>query len=254
MSSLSDLSQFSEIVSRWSYLSVPTGVLIASLVGSSHCAAMCGPVAITVNNKIGYLPLYHVGRLLSYLSLGVLAGLLGEKFLSSNYPLISTASLILLSLFLVYTGINLLRGKHLELVPGRFVTSLLAVPARWSLGQTKPLAAFTLGIVNGFIPCGWVYIFVIGALAAKTPLFGGIILFIFWIGTVPALSLIPVIYKRSMKVAPRKLNAAAGMILILAGLVNFAFHMIPSDKTGHNNSVCSIISGASESDRVHFGK
>lgn len=233
---------------------MPASVLIASLVGSSHCAAMCGPIAITVNNKIGYLPLYHVGRLLSYLSLGMLAGLLGEKFLSNNYPFISTLSLVLLSLFLVYTGVNLVRGKQVELIPGRFVTSLLAVPARWSLAQTRSLAALTLGLVNGFIPCGWVYIFVIGAVAAKTPLYGGAVLFIFWLGTVPALSFIPFAYKKSMRVAPKKLSMVAGMILILVGLANFAFHMIPSDKIDHSNSVCRVAGGVSESNTVHISK
>lgn len=233
---------------------MPVGVFIASLAGSSHCVAMCGPIAVTVNNKIGYLSLYHVGRLFSYLSLGVLAGLLGEKFLSNNYPLISTVSLILLSLFLIYTGYNLVRGKHLELIPGRFVTSLLTVPARWSLAQKRPVAAFTLGLVNGFIPCGWVYIFVIGALAAKAPLFGALMLFIFWLGTVPALSFIPVIYKRSMNIAPRKLSVIAGVILILVGLANFALHMIPSEKMDHGNSICSVTSGVSRSDPAHGNK
>jgi sulfite exporter TauE/SafE len=247
---LSDLSQFSEIISQWSYLSVPAGVFIASIVGSTHCAAMCGPIAINVHNKIGYLSLYHVGRLLSYLALGTLAGLIGERFLSDNYPFISTMSLILLSLFLIYTGVNLLRGKQPELIPGRFVTSVLAVPARWSLGQTRPLAAFTLGIVNGFIPCGWLYIFVIGALAAKTPLFGGVILFVFWLGTVPALSLLPLMYKKSMKFAPRKLSVAAGMILILVGLANFAIHMRHSDKISQGNAVCSV----SQSNSVRTSK
>ena len=247
---MSDLSQFSEIISRWSYISVPAGVLIASIVGSTHCAAMCGPIAISVHNKIGYLPLYHVGRLLSYLVLGTLAGLIGERFLSDKYPFISTMSIILLSLFLIYTGVNLLRGKQPVLIPGRFVTSVLAVPARWSLDQTRPLAAFTLGIVNGFIPCGWLYIFVIGALAAKTPLFGGVILFIFWLGTVPVLSFLPIIYKKSMKFAPKKLSVAAGIILVLVGLANFAIHMTHSDKISHGNAVCS----ATQSSSVRTGR
>ncbi|MGH7892617.1 MAG: sulfite exporter TauE/SafE family protein, partial [Thermodesulfobacteriota bacterium] len=77
-------------------------MFIASLAGSSHCAVMCGPIAVTVHSRIGYLPLYHLGRLASYLSLGVLAGLLGEKFLSQNYPIVSRVSLIMLSLFLIY--------------------------------------------------------------------------------------------------------------------------------------------------------
>ena len=220
---------------------MPVGVFIASLVGSSHCAAMCGPIAITVHSRIGYLPLYHLGRLASYLSLGVLAGLLGEKFLSNNYPLISRASLILLSFFLIYAGSNLVRGRRLELIPDRFVTSLLTIPARWSLTQKKPLAALTLGLVNGFIPCGWVYIFVIGSVATKNPLYGGAVLLIFWLGTVPALSFLPFFYKRSIGLAPRKLSIIAGIILILVGLANFAIHMIPLRGTVHGNAVCSAV-------------
>lgn len=244
---MSDLSQFSEAISRWSYLSVPAGVFIASLAGSSHCAVMCGPIAVTVHSRIGYLPLYHLGRLASYLSLGVLAGLLGETFLSQNYPFISRASIIMLSLFLVYTGYNLMRGKHLELVPARLVTSLLTGPARFALTQKKPLASFTLGLVNGFVPCGWVYIFVIGAVAVKNPLYGGVMLFIFWLGTVPALSFFPIIYKKSVGIAPRKVTLIAGIILITAGLANFAFHMIPSRETDHSTSICAAGGGESES-------
>ena len=244
---MSDLSQFSEAISRWSYLSVPAGVFIASLAGSTHCAVMCGPIAVTVHSRIGYLPLYHLGRLASYLSLGVLAGLLGEKFLSNNYPIVSKVSLIMLSLFLIYTGYNLTRGKHLELVPARLITSLLTGPARWSLTQKKPLASFTLGLVNGFVPCGWVYIFVIGAVAVKNPLYGGVMLFIFWLGTIPALSLFPIIYKKSISIAPRKVTLIAGIILISAGLANFAIHMVPSRVIDHSSSICAAGGGVSES-------
>ena len=215
-------------------------MFIASLAGSSHCAVMCGPVAVTVHSRIGYLPLYHLGRLASYLSLGALAGLLGEKFLSDNYPAVSKLSLILLSLFLVYAGYNLIRGKRLELIPGRLMTSILKIPARFALTQKKPIAALTLGAVNGFVPCGWVYIFVIGAVAVKNPLYGGVLLFIFWLGTIPALSFFPFLYKKSAGIAPRKVTVAAGIILIAAGLVNFGFHMMPSRHANHGSSVCAV--------------
>jgi sulfite exporter TauE/SafE len=208
---------------------------------------MCGPVAVTVHSRIGYLPLYHLGRLASYLSLGVLGGLLGEKFLSQNYPIVSRVSFIMLSLFLIYTGYNLIRGKHLELVPARFITSLLTGPARFALTQKKPLASFTLGLVNGFVPCGWVYIFVIGAVAVKNPLYGGVMLFIFWLGTIPALSLFPIIYKKSIGIAPRKVTLIAGIILISAGLANFAVHMVPSRGIDHGSSICAAGGGVSES-------
>jgi hypothetical protein len=215
---------------------------------------MCGPVAVTVHSRIGYLPLYHLGRLASYLTLGVLAGLLGEKFLSQNYPIVSRVSLIMLSLFLIYTGYNLTRGKHLELIPARLITSLLTRPARFALTQKKPLASFTLGLVNGFVPCGWVYIFVIGAVAVKNPLYGGVMLFIFWLGTIPALSLFPIIYKKSIGIAPRKVTLIAGIILISAGLANFAVHMAPSRGIDHGSSICAAGGGVSASGSSRGGE
>ena len=229
---MSDPSPFDLILKDWSYLSIPLGVFVASILGSTHCASMCGPIAITVNNSGGYMPLYHIGRLLSYLMLGALAGLLGEAFLSGNFGIISTASVILISVFFIYTGYRLIRGKPLDLIPSRLISSLLSKPAKWSFAQGKALRSLTIGIVNGFLPCGWVYIFVVGAVATKSPLYGAAILFIFWIGTVPMLSALPFVYKKTIGRGSRKLVVAAGIVLILVGIANVAIHVVPG---GHSN-------------------
>jgi len=226
---LSDLSQFEELLRQWSFLSIPVAVFVASILGSTHCITMCGPIAITVNNSSGFMSLYHLGRLLSYLVLGILAGLVGETFLSNNIPLVSTISIILISIFFIYTGYKLVRGKPLEFLPGKTISKLMSKPAKWSLTQSKEVKSLTIGIVNGFLPCGWVYIFVIGAVATKSPLYSAVILFIFWLGTLPALSAFPFIYKKAIKRAPRKLAVAAGILLITIGLANITFHLLPSN-------------------------
>jgi len=233
---LSDLSQFEEVLRQWSFLSIPLAVLVASILGSTHCITMCGPIAITVNNSSGYMSLYHIGRLISYLILGILAGLLGETFLSNNSPLISTISIALISIFLIYTGYKLVVGKPLEFLPSKTISSLISKPAKWSLSQSRPVKSLTLGIVNGFLPCGWVYIFVIGAVATKSPLYSAGILFIFWLGTVPALSAFPYIYKKTFKRAPRRLAIAAGILLIIVGLANITIHLLPNNNH-HNHHV-----------------
>jgi len=233
---LSDPAQFNELIAKWSFVSVPLGVFIASLLGSTHCASMCGPVAAMVHGRNGYLPLYHIGRLVSYLTLGALAGLLGETVLSRSLPVVSTVSLAAVSLFLVYTGWRLVRGKSLDVIPGRLVSSVLRYPARWSLTQRKPVASLTMGIVNGFVPCGWVYIFVIGAAAAKSPLYGAALLFVFWLGTLPALTALSYAYKKGVSMVPVKAGMVAGMILIAVGLFNFAAHIVPSEGGRHVHS------------------
>ena len=230
---MSDLSQFEELLRQWSLLSIPLAVFIASIVGSTHCVTMCGPIAITVNNSSGYMTLYHIGRLISYLILGIVAGLLGETFLSNNFPIISTISIILISIFFIYTGYKLIVGKPLEFLPSKMISQLISKPTKWSLAQSRPVKSLTLGVVNGFLPCGWVYIFVIGAVATKNPLYSAAILFIFWLGTVPALSAFPYIYKKTLKRAPKKLAIAAGVLLIVVGLANITLHLVSSER--HHN-------------------
>lgn len=236
---MSDLSQFEEVIRQWSFLSIPLAVFVASILGSTHCVTMCGPIAITVNNASGYMTLYHIGRLISYLILGMLAGLLGETFLSANFPIVSTISIGLISVFFIYTGYKLIMGKPLEFLPTKTIASLISQPAKWSLSQKMPVKSLTLGVINGFLPCGWVYMFVIGAVATKSPLYSAVILFIFWLGTVPALSAFPYIYKKTFKKSPRKLATLAGVILIIIGLANITFHLFPTEKT-HRHHVQMI--------------
>ena len=124
-------------------------------------------------------------------------------------------------------------GKPLEFLPSKTIAYLMSKPAKWSLSQSRVVKSLTIGIVNGFLPCGWVYIFVIGAVATKSPLYSAVILFIFWLGTVPALSALPYIYKKTLNRAPKKLAIAAGILLIVVGLANITLHLVPNHK--HHN-------------------
>ncbi len=236
---MSDLSQFEEIIRQWSFLSIPLAVFVASILGSTHCVTMCGPIAITINNSSGYMRLYHIGRLISYLALGIIAGLLGETFLSNNAPIISTISIILISTFFIYTGYRLVMGKPLEFLPARTISYLISKPTKWSMSQNRPVKSLALGVVNGFLPCGWVYIFVIGAVATKNPLYSAAILFIFWLGTLPALSAFPYLYKKTLSRAPKRLAILAGIVLIVIGLANLTIHFTHS-VTHQNHSVHAV--------------
>lgn len=226
---MSDPSQFEFLINHWSFLSIPIAVFMASILGSSHCVSMCGPIAITVNNDNGYLGLYHFGRLLSYLLLGILAGFLGEAFLSSKYPLIAGFAVLIMSFFFILSGLRLIRQKPMDLIFSRKISNLLFIPFRWSLKQKPMLRSLAIGIVNGFLPCGWVYIFVLGAIATKDAIYGGFLLAIFWLGTVPALTVFPFFYKKTFARFPRTMNQVAGIVLILIGISVIAIHILPGN-------------------------
>ena len=89
-------------------------LFLAGLLGSPHCAGMCGGfVALYSSNaKTSMIPhvLYNAGRLISYTILGAIAALLAQKVdsLSNHLAGIQQVSLWLVALFLLAYGISLL--------------------------------------------------------------------------------------------------------------------------------------------------
>lgn len=238
-----DLNQFNLLIANWSHLSIPIAVLVASVLGSSHCVSMCSPIAIIVKNRNGYLSLYHLGRLLSYIILGALAGLIGKRFLSDNHSIISLFSITLISIFMVLTGLKLVRMKSIDWNFLKRFTPFLYAPMKWALKQKPVLKSLTIGFVNGFIPCGWLYIFVVGAIATKNPFYGAFLITLFWIGTIPALTFFSIITNKVIFRLPINLHRVAGLVLIITGLTTIFIHAFPSHdfkNSSHHNSVSII--------------
>ncbi len=231
---MSDLEVFNNIVGNYGTYSIPLAILIASLMGSMHCVSMCSPIAIVVKNRNGNLFLYHTGRLLSYLVLGILAGFLGDRFLNNGYHYVTVFSVIALSFFLIYSGYRILweRNFHWELPSG--VKAVIYLPMKWAFKRNRYVMSTAVGVVNGFIPCGWVYLFVIGSVAAADPLSGALLISFFWLGTVPALTVFPVFSDKLMGRFPVKAYKLAGVLLILTGIFNLGYHFIPGT---HGNGI-----------------
>ena len=91
--------------------------------------------------------------------------------------------------------------------------------------------------MNGLLPCGWVYVFMLGSVATKDPLYGTILLAVFWLGTVPALTVFPIFYKKIFDRFPKKLNQIAVVTLVIVGLANvvliIALHIMPAITSIH---------------------
>lgn len=238
---MSDLEIFNDIVGNYGTYSIPLAVLIASLMGSMHCVSMCSPIAIIVKNRKGNLFLYHTGRLLSYIVLGILAGFLGDSFLNNGYHYITVFSVIALSFFLIYSGYRILGKKNFHWELPSWITSILYIPMKWAFKRNRYVMSMVVGIVNGFIPCGWVYLFVIGAVAIADPYYGALLISFFWLGTVPALTVFSVFSDKLIGSFPGKAYKIAGVVLILTGIFNIGYHFIPGTHghrmTHHNQTI-----------------
>ena len=207
-------------------LALPT--FIASLLGSPHCAGMCGPFVCFYNGAdaagrrwVTHLA-YNGGRLLSYLALGVMAGLLGSQLdqVGQLAGVSRLAALLGGTLMVVWGGVALLRAWGIR-VPGVAIGS--GGPARWMaarLGHHPPvLRAALLGSMTTLLPCGWLYAFV--ALAAGTGSVAAalVVMLSFWLGTLPMLATVGVAAQHTLGPLRRHLPAMTAALVLVIGLL-----------------------------------
>jgi hypothetical protein len=214
------------VLSEWSTFQVftwlvPLSVLVASLVGSLHCASMCGPLILNVASDRRRLMAYHSGRGAAYILAGSLAGGFGQGVLdASRFPWLSQLSLAFIATTLLYMGARTLlgRGFHLRM-PGPVDRLSRRLWQALRLAELPPWAtALLTGVLTIFLPCGHLYGFLVGAMATGHWWAGAIFMAAFWLGTLPALafgaSWIRKLLRPGLSQAPR----VTGLILIAAGL------------------------------------
>ncbi len=179
-------------------ISILSIMTIAFLGSFGHCVGMCGGIVMAYSStKIGNewsktkQTLAHIsysfGRVLTYTMLGALFGFLGGVIAFSN---ITNGLLLLLAgTFMVLTGLSLIgKIKFLTVIEHSVSKSSWYQASFRSLLHSGTLFSFfLLGMLNGLLPCGFVYFFAITAASTADPFWGGVVMFIFGISTIPAL-------------------------------------------------------------------
>lgn len=174
-----------------------TGVFAASVVGSVHCLAMCGPLtALHGGPRSLRLALTHsLGRLVTYVVLGAAAGALGGALdLAGRLGEVQRAATLAAGLLVVAMGVAVAvrarKGDGPLFATARkqngdgplFATALV------KLGRMRPARkAAIVGMLTGLLPCGWLWAFVITAGGTASAVTGALVMFAFWLGTVPAM-------------------------------------------------------------------
>jgi sulfite exporter TauE/SafE len=163
---------------------------VMGLAGSLHCIGMCGPLALSLpishNNNLSRISgglIYNSGRIASYTLLGLGFGTIGDLIISPAWQ--NSLSIALGSVILVYL---LIPKKYFHFTP----TTVLGKPfmrLRQLLGklfQSRKLSSlFFIGVLNGFLPCGLVYLALSSSIISASPLSGSAFMFVFGTGTLP---------------------------------------------------------------------
>ena len=168
--------------------------LILGFFGSLHCLGMCGPIAFmlpldrsSTTKKLTQLSIYHFGRMLSYGLLGLLFGFIGKGLYL--FGIQQTLSVIIGAVMIVLV---LLPSKHLKRysVAKPIYALLSKVKSRLGNELKKRTADtfLTIGFLNGFLPCGLVYMALLGAIALASPWEGALYMVLFGLGTVPLMT------------------------------------------------------------------
>lgn len=172
-------------------ISILAGLGIGFL-GSFHCVGMCGPIALVlpVNHfakwgKIAGILFYNLGRAMTYASLGLLFGFLGNQFrLWGLQQFVSIAAGIFILLFILSNFSFAAHIKWLAVVNQHVQKGL----GRLLKKSDRPASLFPIGLLNGLLPCGLVYVAIAAALATADTLQGVLLMFAFGIGTMPVMA------------------------------------------------------------------
>jgi hypothetical protein len=204
---------------------------LIGLVGSAHCAGMCGPIALALPlrsdnwfRRIAGGLTYNSGRILTYMLLGALFGLLGKGLHMAGFQL--WASVIVGALMIAFVVVPLLFRQlpSVNTIFEGYSARLMGGFRRLFRNSSYP-SLFGIGLLNGILPCGLVYVAVAGAINTSGVLEGMMYMALFGIGTVPvmlAVSLAGTMISLKLRVFINKLSpyviVLLGVLIIMRGL------------------------------------
>ncbi len=165
---------------------------LLGLAGSLHCVGMCGPLTLalpiarsTRNTMWAIGSIFHLGRILTYVLLGVIFGLLGQVIevagFQKYFSIFGGILILLLVFFSYHWKILWLENINLQL------QNSIKNGINRILRHNRKGGYFLIGMLNGLIPCGLVYTAIALAVASSAPILGMASMFFFGLGTVPLL-------------------------------------------------------------------
>lgn len=226
--------------------------LLMGFLGSPHCMGMCGGIVtafgisikdLSAQKKAVLIGSYHVGRLLSYMGLGLLATLFGQELLA---PFLTDNALprVVLGLALVFASLLMLGLPFLSRLEklGLGLWNALASIRQKVLPMNSIPKALSAGLLWGLLPCGLVYGALVMAVSvsATSSVQGMGVLFMlaFGVGTLPMLVLTGgALSWLQSKVKAFNLRKFSGAIMLVSGLFVMlsptVMHMMHGHHHGH---------------------
>ena len=199
--------------------------IILGLMGSLHCVGMCGPIAFMLpvsrssnTKKFFQVFSYHFGRLVAYAILGALFGVLGKGLYVFGLQQRLSVIIGVLMIVVVLIPMKTLSKYNLSKPIYRLMSKIKSKLGQ-ELKRNTADTFLTIGFLNGFLPCGLVYMALFGSIAMGDPLKGSLFMMLFGMGTIPLMT-VAVYFGSALKGAKRlKIQRMIPIFVVLIGLL-----------------------------------
>ncbi|WP_435413026.1 sulfite exporter TauE/SafE family protein [Psychroserpens mesophilus] len=199
--------------------------LIFGLLGSFHCVGMCGPIAFMLPvdrsnsiKKVSQISTYHIGRLLAYAIIGLCFGLIGKSLYIFGIQQQLSIIIGILMIVVVLIPAQTFNKYNFSKPLYRLISNVKS-----SLGKAlkkKTADTFlTIGFLNGFLPCGLVYMAVFASLAMPSAFESSLYMMLFGLGTIPLMTTAIYVGKFLNASVKQRIQKAIPVAVIIIGLL-----------------------------------
>ena len=199
--------------------------LMTGLIGSLHCIGMCGPIAIALplgKKSWGYRTVgslsYNIGRTLTYGILGSLFGLLGKGIQLAGLQQWASIAIGIIMILTVIFPVIFKSQISLDKIFTGYAARLI-IQFRKLFSQSSISSLFVIGLLNGLLPCGLVYVAIAGAINTNEVTQGIIYMLLFGIGTIPIMFVIPLAGNLIGIGLRKKLRGVVAVFIVSLGIL-----------------------------------
>ena len=198
---------------------------IFGLLGSFHCVGMCGPIAFMLPvdrsnsvKKLSQIFAYHIGRLFAYSLIGLFFGLIGKSlYIFGMQQQLSIAIGVLMIVIVLIPSQTF--NKYNFSKPIYQIISKIKSALGSALKKKTADTFLTIGFLNGFLPCGLVYMAVFASMAMQNAFQGSLYMALFGLGTIPLMTTAIYLGKFLNSSIKQRIQKAIPVFVVIIGLL-----------------------------------
>ena len=199
--------------------------IIFGLLGSFHCIGMCGPIAFMLpvdrsnsTRKVVQIITYHIGRMLAYAIIGLTFGLVGKSLYIFGLQQQLSIGIGILMIVVVLIPAQTFNKYNYSKPIYKLISKVKSALGKALKKKTND-TFLTIGFLNGFLPCGLVYMAVFASLVTGSALLSSLYMILFGLGTVPLMTSAIYLGKFLNTTIKQRITKAIPVFIVIIGLL-----------------------------------